>query len=77
MQHDPSSPRVLDPVCGMLIDPATAAGHSEYNGQTIYFCNPGCKKKFDADPERYLSPRAAVEEPGDPTRTYTCPMHPE
>lgn len=43
-----------DPVCGMDVDPATAAGKSEYKGQTYYFCSPGCKKSFDADPEKYI-----------------------
>jgi len=38
----------------MEIDPATAAGKSEYKGQTYYFCAPGCKKAFDADPEKYV-----------------------
>jgi len=42
-----------DPVCGMDIDPKTAAGNSEYKGETYYFCSPGCKKSFDADPEKY------------------------
>lgn len=46
---------VRDPVCGMDIDPATAAGTSEYNGQTYYFCSPGCKRSFDKDPEKYVS----------------------
>ena len=45
---------VHDPVCHMDIDPATAAGTSEYNDQTYYFCSPGCKKSFDKDPEKYL-----------------------
>lgn len=45
---------VKDPVCGMEIDPATAAGSSEYKGQTYYFCSPGCKKSFDKDPEKYV-----------------------
>lgn len=44
---------VHDPVCGMDIDPATAAGTSEYNGQTYYFCSLGCKKSFDKEPEKY------------------------
>lgn len=44
---------VHDPVCGMDIDPATAAGKSEYNGQTYYFCSLGCKKSFDENPEKY------------------------
>jgi Cu+-exporting ATPase len=45
---------VHDPVCGMDIDPVTAAGTSNYNGQTYYFCSPGCKKAFDKEPEKYL-----------------------
>lgn len=43
-----------DPVCGMDVDPSTAAGSSEYKGTTYYFCAPGCKRQFDKDPERYL-----------------------
>ena len=42
-----------DPVCGMQVDPAKAAGTSEYQGQTYYFCAVGCKTKFDADPGKY------------------------
>ncbi len=71
---------VLDPVCGMTIDPAHAAGHSEHDGQTIYFCNLGCKKKFDADPLRYVTSAPTgnkSRDEGDPAKTYTCPMHPE
>jgi Cu+-exporting ATPase len=45
---------VHDPVCHMDIDPATAAGTSEYKGQTYYFCSPGCKKSFEKEPEKYL-----------------------
>lgn len=45
---------VRDPVCGMDIAPTTAAGKSEYKGQTYYFCSPGCKKSFDKEPEKYL-----------------------
>lgn len=45
---------VKDPVCGMGIDPKTAAGKSEYKGQTYYFCSNGCKRAFDKEPERYV-----------------------
>jgi Cu+-exporting ATPase len=38
----------VDPVCGMTVDPATAAGTSERDGVRYYFCSPGCKEKFDA-----------------------------
>lgn len=46
---------VKDPVCGMTIDEKTAAGQSEYAGQTYYFCAPVCKQKFDQDPTRYIN----------------------
>jgi len=46
---------VHDPVCHMDIEPADAVATSEYKGQTIYFCAMGCKKKFDADPEKYMA----------------------
>ena len=45
---------VTDPVCKMTIDESKAAGKSEYNGKTYYFCAPSCKRKFDAEPEKYL-----------------------
>jgi YHS domain-containing protein len=45
-----------DPVCGMDVDPKTAAGQSEYLGQTYYFCSLGCQKAFDKEPEKYVGP---------------------
>lgn len=48
----------------MEIDPSSAAGTSVYKGETIYFCNPRCKEKFDAEPEKYLVP--LPEEGGAP-----------
>lgn len=64
-----------DPVCGMTVDPHTAKYRAEYAGRTYYFCRAGCKEKFEADPERYLSPRE--QEPVPEGTIYTCPMHPE
>jgi Cu+-exporting ATPase len=48
--------QVKDPVCGMTIDKASAKGKSDYQGKTYYFCSDGCKKKFDADPKKYVEP---------------------
>ena len=48
--------RVLDPVCGMTIDPERAAGRTDYNGQTYYFCSKRCLERFEADPEAFLAP---------------------
>ncbi|HEX5367874.1 MAG TPA: YHS domain-containing protein [Dehalococcoidia bacterium] len=50
-----------DPVCHMDIDPATAAGISEYEGTTYYFCSRGCKVDFDADPAGVLKAEAAYD----------------
>ena len=47
---------VKDPVCGMDIDPQTAAGSSEYQGQKYYFCSEHCKKAFDKEPQKYVKP---------------------
>ena len=48
-----------DPVCGMSVDPATAAHRFEHDGTTSYFCCAGCRTKFAADPARYLGPAPA------------------
>jgi YHS domain-containing protein len=45
-----------DPACGMHVDETTAKHTAEYNGQTYYFCAPGCKKAFEPEPQTYLDP---------------------
>ncbi len=45
---------VKDVVCGMDVDPKTATQKSEYQGQTYYFCSPGCKRDFDKEPQKYV-----------------------
>jgi Cu+-exporting ATPase len=46
---------MIDPVCGMTVDPAKARGGSfEHLGTTYYFCSPGCRTKFAADPDGWL-----------------------
>jgi Cu+-exporting ATPase len=44
----------------MSVDPASAKATHEHNGKTFYFCCPGCKEKFKADPAKYLAPKALV-----------------
>jgi Cu+-exporting ATPase len=71
--------RVIDPVCGMSVDPHTTKHRADHAGRPYYFCSAGCRTKFLADPERYL----AAKEKGPPPppvpegTVYTCPMHPE
>ncbi|MBO0727495.1 MAG: heavy metal translocating P-type ATPase, partial [Blastocatellia bacterium] len=45
----------IDPVCGMTIDPAMAAGKFDYQGESYYFCCPNCLRKFSVDPQGYLN----------------------
>jgi Cu+-exporting ATPase len=55
--NDTTEPRVtaVDPVCGMTVDPGTAAARAEHDGTTWFFCCPHCKAKFEADPGRYTA----------------------
>jgi YHS domain-containing protein len=52
----------IDPVCKMEVDPKTAPAKAEYQGQTYYFCAPGCKAAFEKDPARYLKATPSQEE---------------
>src|SRR5436309_2748690 len=51
---------VKDPVCGMTVDPARAAGKFDYKGATYYFCAKSCEQRFAADPEKYLSAQSVM-----------------
>ena len=80
-----------DPVCGMNVDPTTAASTATHGGETYYFCSRGCGEKFKAAPEKFLSPPApstvtqtqtqapvtSSESKPTPTVAYVCPMDPE
>ncbi len=68
----------VDPVCGMTVDPADAAGSFEHAETTYYFCGKSCLERFKASPEKFLPPQPAeVAKPQDMQAEYTCPMHPE
>ena len=49
-----------DPVCGMNVDPGTAAGQYEHRSKTYYFCCTHCLEKFRVDPQKYLASPALV-----------------
>jgi len=71
--------QVKDPVCGMTVDPLTAAGKFEHAGTMYYFCNPRCLDRFSHDPESYLTGKhtqSMEAEPAKPGVTYICPMCP-
>lgn len=45
----------IDPVCKMTVSKASPrGGTAEHNGETYYFCAPGCREAFTANPEKYL-----------------------
>ena len=75
----PVSKGEIDPVCGMTVQPASAAGSYDYQGKTYYFCATSCLAKFQKDPAYYLLPpdqRAPLEMPvpAGGTVEYICPM---
>src|SRR5260370_9400059 len=79
----PAKNGVIDPVCGMTVDPAHAAATVEHEGKTYYFCAASCAQKFRAQPQRYLQGQPAHEPmtpapapPGGAVE-YICPMDPE
>ncbi len=78
--------KVRDPVCGMSVAPETARAKgnvTDHQGTEYFFCNPKCKAKFEAEPEKYLTSPPAAAPPPSPARgggkdvIYTCPMDPE
>jgi Cu+-exporting ATPase len=73
-----AQPPVTDPVCGMQVDPATSKHRLDHGGMTFHFCSAGCRTKFEADPDKYLKPKAPALPPASQVGViYTCPMHPQ
>ncbi|QQO18931.1 heavy metal translocating P-type ATPase [Bradyrhizobium diazoefficiens] len=75
--HDSAAAKVLDPVCGMTVDPATSKHRFAHRGETLHFCSAGCRTKFAADPAKYLAKEKAPAPEMPAGAIYTCPMHPE
>ncbi len=73
----PAANGVIDPVCGMTVDPHTTPHRHTHQGHPYYFCSAGCRTKFAADPAKYLSGHDKAVEPVPEGTVYTCPMHPE
>src|SRR5437773_2254676 len=84
-----NSPSVIDPVCGMTVDPKTAKGSHSHDGALYHFCSVSCLNKFQADPAKYLAGQrdemhaAKAPETRLPTAAshspvrYICPMDPD
>src|SRR5499433_36502 len=59
-KHSGSSPTsnefvMIDPICGMKVEPSKAAGNQVYDGQTYFFCSHHCLAKFKENPEKFLN----------------------
>jgi len=67
--------RVVDPVCGMTVDPAVTPHHAHHHDHEYFFCNAGCRVKFTAAPEKYLQQKVSTT--AALGAHWTCPMHPE
>ncbi len=76
---DAKSALAKDPVCGMSVDMASAKHKAEHAGATYYFCSAGCRRKFVAEPERFLPAPTLTRrpKPASSSAIYTCPMHPQ
>ena len=90
LAREPVGEAVVDPVCGMSVNSASAAGSYKYKGESYYFCSTHCLDKFREDPERCLNKptkataaelvgirRETKPAAASVAQTYTCPMHPE
>jgi Cu+-exporting ATPase len=56
--HDvtPGAETTVDPVCGMTVEPTSAAASRLHEGTTYYFCSTYCAEEFDANPEQFVKP---------------------
>ncbi|WP_018896510.1 heavy metal translocating P-type ATPase [Rhizobium sp. 2MFCol3.1] len=59
--HHPADDGVVrDPVCGMMVDPAAGKPSLEHEGRRYFFCCEGCRTKFEAAPQEYLTAKDPV-----------------
>ena len=72
--NHPLATGVIDPVCGMTVDPHTTPHRHTDRGHPYYFCSAGCRAKFAADPAKYLSPDARDEPDVTEGTVYTLSL---
>jgi YHS domain-containing protein len=51
---------ILDPVCGMKVDPSSGDLKFTYNEEDYYFCDEECRRAFEKHPDRYLKPKGLL-----------------
>ncbi len=74
---DSTNQGVVDPVCGMQVDPDTTTHHAQHDGHAFHFCSARCRERFEGDPDKYLSTQDKDDAPAPEGTIYTCPMHPQ
>ena len=69
----------IDPVCGMVVSPGSAAGSHTESGKTFYFCTGHCLTKFKETPGKYIAKPAGDENVtrADQNVDYVCSMDPD
>ncbi|MDB4947689.1 MAG: copper-translocating P-type ATPase [Gemmatimonadetes bacterium] len=68
-------PTAIDPVCGMKVEPETAAASADHAGRAYHFCSTGCRDRFVAEPERFVGDRTGptdAETPSPPSSDGTA-----
>src|SRR5215472_5269437 len=71
---EPRANTVLDPVCGMFVDPQKARGSVWHKGKTYYFCSPRCIDRFQAEPEKFLNNPTLIQLGGISSPTPKAPQ---
>lgn len=68
-----------DPVCEMTVNMESAAGFTEYQGHTYYFCSTRCLQRFEDRPEAFIDKGSQKQQAqtSEEKIEYTCPMHPQ
>src|SRR5688572_3205899 len=66
---------MIDPICDMNIEPGSAAGKVEHDGQTYYFCSVHCQKLFQTDPTKYLAAAEARRSAPAPASQHPTHRH--
>jgi P-type Cu+ transporter len=75
LQRHAAEDTAIDPVCGMKLDLGNSPHRYTYHDHDYHFCTAGCRGKFVADPDKYVT--KATEPPSHEGIIYTCPMHPQ
>jgi P-type Cu+ transporter len=69
------APRHKDPVCGMTVDPGTAAGKVEHAGKTYYFCSTRCAERFLKEPTKFIATTGTAETERSQVSHHTAAEH--